>query len=80
MDIGIVTAVSAALAGASLLSQFGYNVILGVSAIVVSILTAVTTILKPNEKANCHHTAGNKYNSLKTRVRIFHEVDCASNN
>lgn len=75
--IGIPAAILAAIAGASALSQFDYsNIIAGILAIVVAALTAVTTFLNPNEKANSHHNAGINYNSLKTRTRIFHEIDC----
>ncbi|UCH11899.1 MAG: SLATT domain-containing protein, partial [Candidatus Omnitrophota bacterium] len=38
-------------------------------------LTAVNTFLNPNEKANRHKDAGNAYNSLRNRARIFHEIE-----
>lgn len=74
--IGVPTAILAAIAGASALSQFdNHNIIAGILAIIVTALTAVTTFLNPNEKANSHRNAGNKYNSLRNKARIFCEID-----
>lgn len=74
--IGVPTAILSAIAGASALSQFdNHNVIAGILAITVTALTAVTTFLNPNEKANSHQSAGNKYNSLRNKARIFFEID-----
>ena len=79
--LGIPATIAAAIAGAAALSQFdNHNIIAGVLAIIVAALSAVATFLNPNEKATCHYNAGNKYNSVKRRVRIFREVDCAGNN
>ena len=75
--IGVPTAILAAIAGASALSQFdNHNIIAGILAIVVTALTAVTTFLNPNEKANSHQNAGNKFISLRNKARIFCEIDC----
>lgn len=77
--IGVPTAILAAIAGASALSQFNnHNVIAGILAIVVAALTAVTTFLNPNEKANIHLSSGNSYNALKNKARIFCEIDSRS--
>ncbi len=74
--IGVPTAVLAAIAGTSALSQFEkHNIIAGILAIIVAALTAVTTFLNPNEKANSHLNAGNNYNSLRNKARIFCEID-----
>lgn len=74
--IGVPAAILAAIAGASALSQFDYhNVIAGVLSIMVAALTAVATFLNPNEKANMHQVAGNNYNSLRNRARIFSEIE-----
>ncbi len=74
--IGIPTAIIAAIAGASALSQFdNHNIIAASLAIIVTALTAITTFLNPNDKANCHRNSGNKYNSLKNKARVFYEVD-----
>lgn len=74
--MGVPTAILAAIAGASALSQFeNHNIVAGILAIMVAALTAVTTFLNPNEKANSHLNAGNKYNSLRNKARIFCEID-----
>lgn len=79
--IGVPTAILAALAGASALSQFdNQNIIAGILAIIVTALTAVTTFLNPNEKVNSHRNAGNKYNSLRNKARIFCEIDSSGEN
>jgi len=65
-----------AIAGVFALSQFdNHNVIAGLFAIIVADLTAVTTFLNPNERANSHLNAGNKYDSLRNKARIFCEID-----
>ena len=43
---------------------------------IVTILSAVATFLNPKECSNTHLTAGNNYDSLLTRVRIFWTTDC----
>lgn len=74
--IGVPATILAAIAGASALSQFDYhNVVTGVLSIMVAALTAVATFLNPNEKASMHQVAGNSYNSLRNRARIFREIE-----
>ena len=75
--IGIPTACLAAIAGASALSQFDYhNTIAGFLSIIVAAFTAITTFLNPNERATFHKNAGNMYNSLRNRARIFYQIEC----
>ena len=75
--LGLPTAVLAALSGVSALTQFDYhNILAAFLAIFVAALTSVITFLNPNEKASSHQDAGNKYNSLRNKVRIFYEIDC----
>jgi hypothetical protein len=77
--LGIPISVLAAVAGASALSQFdNHNTVAGVLAILVSVLAAVNTFLNPNERANAHLNAGNRFNSLRNRARIFCEIDSLS--
>ena len=76
--LGVPTSILAAIAGVSALAQFdNHNIVAGLLAILVAALTAVSTFLNPNEKANSHHNAGTKYNSLRNRIRIFYNIDCA---
>ena len=75
--IGIPTAVLAAIAGMIAFASFKYgNSIAGILSIIVTILSAVATFLNPKECSNTHLTAGNNYDSLLTRVRIFWTIDC----
>ncbi len=74
--LGLPAVVLAALSGVSALTQFSYHeIITAFMAIVVAALTAIITFLNPNEKTCSHQDAGNKYNSLRNRVRIFREID-----
>lgn len=34
------------------------------------------TFLNPNEKSNAHFNAGNNYDSLQNKVRMFWSIDC----
>jgi hypothetical protein len=75
--MGIPTAVLAAIAGTIAFASFKYgNSIAGVLSIIVTILSAVATFLNPKECSNTHLKAGNNYDSLLTRVRIFWTIDC----
>lgn len=79
--LGVPTAVFAAIAGASALARFdASNIVAGVLAILVAALAAVSTFLNPNEKANVHLNAGNDYNSLRNKARIFHEIEIETSN
>lgn len=73
--LGIPSAALSAIAGASALSEFQYHAqIAGGLAIIVAVLTAVSTFLNPQERAAVHHAAGNKYNSTRNQARIFREL------
>lgn len=77
MWMGIPIVIIAAVAGTWALSQFSnYAVVVGVLSITVAVLTAITTFLNPRERANAHLSAGNNYDSLLTRVRMFWTIDC----
>lgn len=45
----------------------------------VAALTAVSTFLNPNEKAQAHHLAGAKFNNLRNQARIYREIDLHAN-
>lgn len=78
--IGIPTVILATVAGASALSRFGnFVVIVGVISIIVAVLAATTTFLNPRERANAHLSAGNNYDSLLSKARIFWTIDCWRN-
>ena len=72
--IGIPIAILAALGG--ILSFSKYSCFSGPLAIVVAISTAVSTFLNPKDKYNSHFMAGNNYESLLSKARIFWSIDC----
>jgi hypothetical protein len=75
--IGIPVVVVSAIAGAAAFKQFdASHVIAGILSISVAALSSVLTFLNPNAKASAHQIAGNKYDSLMNKVRIFWSIDC----
>jgi hypothetical protein len=75
--IGIPMVILSAIAGASALSQFDTRHILaGIISIIVVALSGVMTFLNPNEKSASHLNAGNSYDSLMNRIRMFWSIDC----
>ncbi len=75
--IGIPIVLVSGLAGATAFAQFDVNhVIAGVLSLGIAALSSVMTFLNPNAKAAAHQIAGNKYDSLMNRVRIFWSIDC----
>jgi hypothetical protein len=53
-----------------------YRLAAGILASVVVMLSAVATFLNPNERASTHLSAGNNYDALCTRSRIFWTIEC----
>lgn len=79
--MGVPTAVLAVIAGASAFLEFAsHNIVAGILAIIVTALATVTIFLNPNEKANSHQNAGNRYNSLRNKSRIFCDIYCYGEN
>ena len=75
--IGIPMVLLAAIAGASALSQFDpKHIVAGIISIIVAALSGVMTFLNPNEKASTHLNAGNNYDALQNKVRMFWSIDC----
>jgi hypothetical protein len=74
--IGIPTAVLAAVASASAFKEEAF--LAGSLAIVVAALSAVSTFLNPSERAQSHHQAGAKHNSIRNRARMLREIDLLS--
>lgn len=75
--IGVPVVLLSAVAGASALSQFDpKHVVAGLISILVVALSGVMTFLNPNEKASTHLNAGNNYDSLMNKIRIFWSIDC----
>jgi hypothetical protein len=79
--IGVPTVILAAIAGTISFAQFeNHNIITGILAIIVVILTSITTFLNPKERADTHFLSGNKYDSLLSRIRIFWTIECRNEN
>ncbi|MFZ2654959.1 MAG: SLATT domain-containing protein [Victivallales bacterium] len=75
--VGVPTVLFSAVAGASALSKFDPNhVIAGSFSILVAVLSGVMTFLNPNEKVRAHLNAGNNYDSLMNKIRMFWSIDC----
>jgi len=75
--IGVPVVLLSAIAGASALSQFDpKHIVAGLVSIVVVALSGVMTFLNPNERASSHLNAGNNYDSLMNKIRIFWSIDC----
>ncbi len=75
--LGLPMVVLSGVAGAAAFAQFDKgHTIAGYISIVVAALSAVMTFLNPNAKAAAHLQAGNGYDSLMNRVRIFWSIDC----
>lgn len=75
--IGVPTVILAGISGTLAFAEFQYhNVLAGILAMIVVVLTSITTFLNPKEKAIAHLTAGNNYDSLLTRLRVFWSIDC----
>ena len=75
--IGIPMVLLASIAGASALGYFDpTHLIANILTIIVAALSAMATFLNPNEKVSLHLSAGNSYDALMNKVRIFREIDC----
>ena len=72
--IGIPTVILAAVTG--VLAFASVILLVGILSAVVVVLSSVTTFLNPKERANAHLLAGNNYDSLLTKARIFWTIDC----
>jgi hypothetical protein len=79
--MGIPTVILAGIAGTLAFADFRHHdTYAGILAMVIVVFTSVTTFLNPKERANIHLTSGNNYDSLLSRVRIFHTIDCRTEN
>jgi hypothetical protein len=75
--VGVPMVVLSSIAGAAALARFDpERVIAGSLSILVAVLSAVATFLNPNERVAAHQNAGNSYDSLMNRVRIFWAIEC----
>lgn len=75
--MGVPMVVLSSTAGAAALSKFDpQHVVAGGISILVAVMSGVMTFLNPNEKASVHLNAGNGYDSLMNKVRVFWSIEC----
>ena len=74
--IGIPSVVLAGVAGTTAFTDL--PVIAGVTAVIVTILTSISTFLNPKERSSSHFTAANSYDSLQSKTRRFWSIECKS--
>jgi hypothetical protein len=79
--LGIPTVVISALIGATAFSQYAkeypwVGVAAGLLAILVAILSGVTTFLNPNDKESAHFIAAHGFDKLNNDARMFWSIEC----
>lgn len=75
--LGLLIVALAAVAGAKAFSKIDADgTMAGVLSIAVAVLSAVATFLNPNRRASDHLSAGNKYDALISKARIFRTIEC----
>lgn len=75
--LGIPNVLAAGLAGASFLSKVDSSGwASGILSLIVLCLSSLMTFLNPHDKASAYLSAGNQYDALMNRARIFHSIDC----
>jgi len=77
--VGIPIVTLAAVA-ASLSKLNEYQAAAGILSIVVAALSAVQTFLNPNDRSSRHLNAGNNYDALQNKVRVFWTIECWQDN
>lgn len=73
--LGIPSVILSSVAGLAFIKDYP-DVGGGISA-AVAILTALSTFLKPNERASTHKNAGDQYLALRNDARIFRAIKLA---
>ena len=77
--LGVPVVILSGIAGASALTEFDHShIAAGLISLLVVGLSSLLTFLNPNERAATHLKAGNNYDALMNKVRIFWSIDCGS--
>lgn len=77
ITLGLPTVIIAGLAGAVAFARLDSTGLwAGYLSIAVVVLSSITTFLDPNKRASEHLLAGNKYDALLNKVRIFRTIEC----
>ena len=74
--LGLPTSILAAAAAASAFLKTDKNIWAGLISTVVAAVSAVSTFLNPNAKAATHLKAGNNYDALHNKARVFRTIEC----
>jgi len=75
--VGLPAVVLASVSGASAVAAFAWGkTVAAICSVIVTMLSALLTFLNPNERARAHLNAGNNYDALMNRARIFWSIDC----
>jgi hypothetical protein len=79
--LGIPTVVISALIGATAFSQYAkeypwVGIAAGLLAILVAVLSGVTTFLNPNDKESAHLVAAHGFDKLNNDARMFWSIEC----
>ena len=82
-QLGIPTAIISGVTSVAVFAQASKDIwwvgaLAAVLSITVTILTTLTTVLKPTEKENAHLTAAHAYNRLNNATRMFWSIECWS--
>lgn len=84
-QLGIPTAIISGVTSLAVFAQaskdiWWIGIIAAGLSISVTILTTLTTVLKPTEKENAHVTAAHAYDRLNNASRMFWSIECWSAN
>jgi conflict system pore-forming effector with SLATT domain len=77
VQLGIPALIISAITSAAVFTQaakdlWWLGIAAGVSSVVVTVLTTLTTFLSPNEKENAHLAAANSFDRLNNTRECFH--------
>ena len=83
MQLGVPALIISTITSAAVFVQaakdlWWLGIIAGLLSVLVTVLTTLTTFLKPNEREGAHLTAANAYDRLNNDARVFASIDCWS--
>jgi hypothetical protein len=74
--LGIPAVIFSSIAGFAFIQK--YPEIGGAISVFVAVLTALSTFLKPHERAAAHKSSGDQYLSLRNDARVFRTIKLAN--
>ena len=76
---GGLVVVLGAVIGAAVLSEWSVSGgTLGTLAIIIAVISTLTTFINPQARAQTHHARGNDYSALRGKLRRFATIRCNS--